>query len=332
MKRMLILVFCLVLINTVLVFAQSNGAKSDMKSIKIGLIGKSTLNPVFIAAHSGARVAAKEFGAKYGVEVTIDWETPETEDPKEQARTVEKFSRSGMAGIAIACSDANILTPSINKAVDNGVQVVCFDSDAPKSRRFAYYGTDDFELGRMLMTELAQVMNEKGVIAIIGGNKNAPNLQRRIQSVKAELKKFPSMKLLQNGIFYHDETPEKAAEVVARAQKKNPQIEGWIFIGGWPLWTQNAIKWQPGEVKIVACDALPAELEYVKSGHAQVLVAQGCFLWGYKSVELLLDKILKNQLPAQKFIVDAPTRVTEENLEKWSLNWKKWLIKEAVNR
>jgi len=287
---------------------------------------------VFVAAYAGARVAAKEIGAKYGVEVIIDWQTPQTENPQEQAQAVDRLSHSGAAGIAIACSDANILTPAINNAVGLGTQVVCFDADAPKSKRFAYYGSDNAEFGRVLMKELAQAMNETGIVAIIGGNKNAPNLQRRVHAAIEELNKYPSMKLLPNGVFYHDEIPEKAAEAVARAQKANPQIGGWVFVGGWPLWMKNAIHWAPGKVKIVACDALPIELEYVKSGHVQVLIAQGCFLWGYKSVEILLDKILKNQTPTEVLIVDPPTRVTTENLEEWSLNWKKWLLKEAVNR
>jgi ribose transport system substrate-binding protein len=315
-----------------IILARANNNKVIGKSITIGVVGKSKSNPVFIAAYSGARVAAKEIGAKYGVEVIIDWQTPQTENPQEQAQAVDRLSRSGAAGIAVACSDANILTPSINKAVDLGTQVVCFDADAPKSKRFAYYGSDNAEFGRILMKELAQVMKENGVVAIIGGNKNAPNLQLRIHAAIEELNKHPSMKLLPNGVFYHDELPEKASEVVARAQKANPQIGGWVFVGGWPLWMKNAIPWAPGKVKIVACDALPSELEYVKSGHVQVLIAQGCFLWGYKSVEILLDKILKNQTPTEELIVDPPTRVTKENLEEWSLNWRKWLLKEAVNR
>jgi ribose transport system substrate-binding protein len=331
LRSKLVFFLFLFLMSSSIILAQANN-KVNGKSITIGLIGKSKSNPVFIAAYSGARVAAKEIGAKYGVDVNIDWQTPQTENPQEQAQAVDRLSRSGVAGIAVACSDANILTPAINKAVDLGTQVVCFDADAPKSKRFAYYGSDNAEFGRILMKELAQVMNENGVVAIIGGNKNAPNLQRRIHAVIEELTKHPSMKLLPNGVFYHDELPEKASEVVIRAQKANPQIGGWVFVGGWPLWMKNAINWPPGKVKIVACDALPSELEYVKSGHVQVLIAQGCFLWGYKSVEILLDKILKNQTPSEELIVDPPTRVTKENLEEWSLNWKKWLLKEAVNR
>lgn len=332
MRHLLVFLICLFLINDGHIFAQNSNNKVSEKNITIGFIGKSQSNPVFIAAYYGARVAAKEIGAKYGVQVNIDWQTPQNENPKEQAQAIERLSRSGVAGIAIACSDANALTSPINNAVDLGAQVVCFDADAPKSKRFAYYGADNAEFGHALMKELAQVMNEHGVVAIIAGNKNALNLQRRVQAVIEELKNYPSMSLLPNGVFYHEELSEKASEVVARAQKANPQIGGWVFVGGWPLWIKNAIKWKPGKVKIVACDALPNELEYVKSGHVQVLIAQDCFSWGYKSVEILLNKILKNQTPTEELIVDPPTRVTENNLDEWSLNWKKWLLKEAVNR
>jgi ribose transport system substrate-binding protein len=332
MRTRHIFVICLLVINYGYIFTQDVNKKGNAKKITLGIIGKSQSNPVFIAAYAGARVAAKEIGVKYGVEVVIEWQTPKNEDSQEQARTVEKLSRSGAAGIAIACSDAKILTPFINKAVDLGTQVVCFDADAPNSKRFAYYGSDNAEFGRTLMKELAHEMGEHGIVAIIGGNRNASNLQRRIQAVTEEIKKYPSMKLLPNGVFYHDEIPEKAAEVLNHAQKANPEIGGWVLVGGWPLFIKNAIKSEPGQVKIVACDALPSELEYVNSGHVQVLLAQGCFLWGYKSVELLLKKILLNQQPKEEFIPDPPTRVTKANLDEWSLNWKKWLLKEAVNR
>jgi ribose transport system substrate-binding protein len=332
MRNKLVLFFCLVLIDSGLMVAQSVDKKVNAKNITIGLIGKSRSNPVFLAAYSGARVAAKEFGQKYGIQIFIDWQTPQNENPKEQAQAVERLSHSGVAGIAIACSDADILTSPINKAVDLGTQVVCFDADAPKSKRLAYYGSDNAELGHMMMTELAQAMNEKGTIAIIAGNKNAQNLQNRVRVILEDLKKYPSMKLLPNGVFYHEEIPEKAAEVVNRAQKANPQIGGWAFVGGWPLFAKNGIAWAPGRSKIVACDALPAEIDYVKSGHVQVLIAQGCFMWGYKSIELLLNKILLNQAPTEEIIAAPLTRVAQENLDEWSLNWKKWLLKEAVNR
>ena len=47
------------------------------------------------------------------------------------------------------------------------------------------------------------------------------------------------MKLVADGVFYHQETPEQAAEAVNTAQTTNPEIQGWAMIGGWPLFTQE---------------------------------------------------------------------------------------------
>ena len=170
-------------------------------------------------------------------------------------------------------------------------------------------------------------MGEKGTVAILAGNQSAPNLQARVAGVKDEMAKYPNMKLNEPGVFYHVETPEKAAEAVASAQNANPGINGWAMIGGWPLFTTDALKWAPGTVKVVSVDALPAELPYLKDGHVQVLLAQDCYGWGTKSVEMLLNKIVKNQAPADPHVVDPLTKVTAANADAFGENWKQWLGK-----
>jgi ribose transport system substrate-binding protein len=308
--------------------------QTDMKKrkITIGMIGKIGTNPVFIAAYSGACVAAKELGAKYKVEILIDLQTPKLEDVQEQAAAIERLSRSEVSGIAIACSDANYLTPTIDQVSEKGIPVMCFDSDAPKSKRFAYCGADDTEFGKMLMKEIAVVLNGKGVIAVLAGNKNALNQQRRLQALKGELKKYPNITLSPENIYHNLEIPERAVETVTRAQKMNPNIQGWVLLGSWPLLVKNSFNWNPGEIKVVAGNAVQAELEYVKNGYVQSLVGVNCFQMGYKTIESLLNKILNNRNPKESTMYVPLTPVSKENEEEWSLNWRKWLLKEAVNR
>jgi ribose transport system substrate-binding protein len=297
------------------------------RRVVIGLVAKSQANAVFQAAYAGAQDAARELGPKYGVEVVIDWQTPPLEDAQKQAEAVEQLARGGAAGIAVSCSDAGTLTPAIDKAVALGVPVVCFDSDAPKSKRLCYYGTDDEVCGQKVMAELAEIMGGKGTIAVLAGNQTAPNLQHRVQGVIAELKKHPGMHLVEDGVFYHEETPEKAAEAVNAAQRTHPEIGGWAMIGGWPLFTRDALKWEPGSVKVVAVDALPAQLSYLESGHVQALYAQDCYGWGHRAVELLLDKIVKNKAPESTRIIDPLKRVTRETAAEFRGMWDKWLKK-----
>ncbi len=302
-------------------------SKPASKKITIGLVAKSQSNPVFQAAYAGAKDAARELGPQYGAEVAIDWQTPPDEDAQKQAEAIEQLARGGAAAIAVSCSDAGTVTPAIDKAAQLGTVVMCFDSDAPRSKRLCYYGTDDAVCGQKVMAELAQIMGKKGTIAILAGNQTAPNLQKRVAGVKDELKKYPDMKLLPDGVFYHPETPEQAVEAVNTAQTTNPGIQGWAMVGGWPLFTKNALRWPPGTVQVVAVDALPAQLSYLESGHVQTLFAQDCYGWGYQSVRILLDKVVKQQDPKEPRIIDPLTRVTKENAGEFRKKWDKWLGK-----
>lgn len=295
------------------------------KNYTFGLVAKSQGNPVFQAARVGANDAARDLGKKYGVTIRIDWRTPNEEDAQKQAEAIEQLSVGGADGIAVSCSDANKLTDAINSAVKSGVPVATFDSDAPASKRFVTFGVDDVKCGEQVMEELAKLMNGKGVIAILAGNQNAPNLQKRVQGVKNVVKKFPEIKIRET--YYHKETPQDAAAKVEQVMQANPDITGWAMIGGWPLFTDNALKWTPGTVKCVSVDALPPELQYLRSGHVQLLLAQQVYEWGYRSIEHLATKvILKKDPPAIKD-VSPLIPVTKANVDEFAKNWEKWLPK-----
>jgi len=311
-------------ITSLLGLAAATGFAAD-KTYTFGIVAKSNNNPVFQAAKTGAEDEAAKLSKEKGVTVKIDWRTPNEEDPQKQADAIEQLVNAGASGIAVSCSDANKLTDAINKAVDSGVPVVCFDSDAPKSKRLADFGTDDIDCGQKVMSELSREMGGKGVVAILAGNQNAPNLQKRVQGVKEEAKKYPDIKILD--AFYHKETPQDAAAKVEQVMQAHPEVTGWAMVGGWPLFTDNALKFAPGSVKVVAVDALPAQLGYLKSGHVQVLLAQQVYEWGSKSVDMLYDKVAENKDPPSTFVKGELIPVTTDNVDAYAENWKKWLPK-----
>jgi ribose transport system substrate-binding protein len=298
-------------------------SRSEGKTITIGLIAKSQTNPVFLAARTGANDAARDLGKQYGVEIKIDWQTPVSEDAQKQAAYMERLVANGADGIAVSCSDAKTLTLAINAAVDKGVPVVCFDSDAPESKRFAYYGTDDFACGKQLGAELVQAMGGKGVVAILAGNQTAPNLAKRVAGVKEELKKHEGVKL--KDVYFHKETAQDAVAKLEEVQRTNPEITGWAMVGGWPLFTDNALDNIAGKAKVVAVDALRQQLVYVRNGQVDVLLGQKVYEWGYESVRLLVEKIVNKQTPSDPVVRADLVRVTRENAEEYGRQWAKWL-------
>jgi ribose transport system substrate-binding protein len=295
------------------------------ESYTLGMIGKSQGNQFFEAAHSGANDAARELGAKYGITIKIDWRTPNEEDAQKQAGFVEQLVLNGADGIIISCSDANKLTDAINKAVEQGIPVITFSGDAPTSKRMVSLGIDDFKCGERTFEELAKLLDGKGVVAAIDGNPNAVNLQKRAAGFRAAAAKFPGIKLLD--VYYHKETPADAVAKIEQVMQANPDITGWGFLGGWPLFTDHALKWAPGAVKCVSVDALPPELVYVRSGHVQMLLSQDVYGYGHRAVEHLIEKLHRKNPPANAIEDSALTAVTRDNVDAFAKNWEKWLPK-----
>ena len=292
------------------------------RGLKIAMIAKASTNPVFLSARTGAEAAAKELTAKHNVPIEIAWLTPPTEDGQIQAQRIAQAVNEGASAVLVSCSDAGKVTGAINDAVARGVPVMTFDSDAPESQRFAFYGVDDIKTGTLVMEELARQMGEAGSIAILAGNQNAPNLRKRVEGVKQAAAKYPKITIVDT--FYHIETPQDAAAEVIRVQNAYPQIQGWAMIGGWALFTQTLLTdLNPQKVKIVSVDGLPAELAYVEKGLAPVLLAQPTYLWGYESVKRIFDKVqLKQEVPT--IIPMELVKVTKENLGTWARQLKAW--------
>jgi ribose transport system substrate-binding protein len=280
------------------------------------------VNPVFLSGRAGADSAAKEITAKTGVNVSIDWLTPPAEDATVQAQAIQQAVNAGDNAILLSASDAGKLVASVNEAVARGVPVMTFDSDVAGSNRFSFYGGDDEAMGRQVMSELAKQMHDSGRVAILGGNQNAPNLQKRIQGAKDEAAKYPGITIVNT--FYHAETPQDAAAEVTRAQNAYPGIQGWAMIGGWALFTRALLSdLSADHVKIVSIDALPAELAYVDKGLAPVLLAQPVFDWGYVSAHTIFDHVyLHKEVPAH--VQMDLVRVSKDNLGTWARQLKAW--------
>src|ERR1700677_2754307 len=174
--------------------AMDQGTNQPRTKLVFALVAKSQSNPVFESARVGAEDAAKEIGNKLGMDIEIVWRTPDEEDAQKQVEYIDQLALQGVDGISVSCTEAETLTLAINRAVDSGIPVMCFDSDAPASQRFCYYATDDDACGHTIMRELAKVLGPgHHVVAIPGGDQNSLNLQNRVKGALAEATNCPNI-------------------------------------------------------------------------------------------------------------------------------------------
>ena len=308
----------------------ARAAAPAARPLRIAMIAKSATNPSFVAARLGAETRARELSAQLARGVQIEWLTPPQESGKVQAERIAQAMKDGVDAVLLSCSDAQELTPAIDGAVERGVPVMTFDSDAPDSKRFAYIGVDDFKAGETIMAELAKLVDRGARVAVLAGNRSAPNLRRRVEGIVHEAARRPDIKIV--GTFFHVETPEEASATVIRAQAAHPEISGWAMVGGWALYTRTLLReLDPAAdarrgkraVKIVSINALPPQLAYVEAGLAPVLLAQPTYLWGARGVDTIVDKLLARR-PVPAHVPAELVRVTKDNLGPWARQLRDW--------
>src|SRR5215510_10276790 len=245
----------LVLVVLATVSACTRGASGPRK-LRIAVIPKALDIPVFNYAKTGAEREARTLG-----NVEIIWRGPERADELRQKEIVESFITQHVDGIAISVLNADFLTSTIDRAVDAGIPVVTWDSDAPASKRVAFYGVDDFKSGEIMGEETAKLLNGKGTVAFIT-SLGANNLARRLDGAKDALAKYPGIKIIET--FDTKEDGVRCAEIIASATNRYPTLGAWISVGGWPVFTANALTPVPPTTKVISFDTNPPAPDLLK--------------------------------------------------------------------
>lgn len=316
--------FQIVVLMALAVFAAACGGKQEAPAaggtpaktkLRFAIIPKALDITVFNYAKVGAERQAAELG-----DVEILWNAPSSADQLKQKEILESYITQRVDGIAISTLNGDFLTETINRAVDAGIPVVTWDSDAPNSKRLAFYGVDDLASGRIMGEQAIKLLDGKGKVAIITSY-GASNLQQRLEGVKEALAKAPGIQIVE--VYDIKEDALRCAEIISTGTNRYPDLGAWISVGGWPVFTRNALaSVDPAKTKVISFDTNPPAPDLLKEGKVQVLLGQKYFGWGSETVKLLYD-IKHGRMPAQKIIDSGVDIVTKDNVDQYVENWQK---------
>jgi len=292
-----------------------NAGAPAQRKLRFAIIPKALDIPVFNYAKTGAERAAAELG-----NVEILWNAPATADQLKQKEILESYITQRVDGIAISALNGDYLAETINRAIDAGIPVTTWDSDAANSKRIAFYGVDDFRSGQILGEETIKLLNGAGRVAIIT-SVGATNLQRRLDGVRDALAKAPGIRIVE--VYDIKEDAVRAGELIATGTRRYPDLNAWISVGGWPVFTRNALDAvDPSKTKVISFDTVTPALDLMRAGKVQVLLGQKYFGWGSESVKLLHGIVNGNRPP--KAIIDSGVDVvTPANVEQYAEQWKR---------
>lgn len=239
--------------------------------------------PYWQEARAGFLDAAKSLGVKG------ELLGPAGYAPNAELVLFRRIVEEHPAGICLSAARPEIFQAEIDKAVDQGIPVICVDADVPQSKRVLYIGTDDFKAGRESLEQMAALVRNQGSIAVITipGQRNLDN---RVAGVADALKNFPGIKLTK--ILDDKGDAQSALEQVSELIRSKEKVDGIICLeatgGSGAAGALHRIN-MDGHVPIVAFDNDPETLDWIESGAIAATITQKPYVMSYYGLKFLDD-------------------------------------------
>ncbi len=295
--------------------ASSGAPAASPAAAKIVKLAFVTNNPsqFWKIAEAGLRKYEKE------AKIQVDMKMPPNGTPEDQNQIMQNLASQGYDAIAVSVIAPKDQLRILNEVAEK-TNLITFDSDADKSKRLLYIGTNNFEAGRALGERIAKILPTGGKIAIFVGTLSADNASQRLAGIEAAIK--------DHKIQIVDKREDNTDRAKARSNVEdiiNAHKDLNLVVG---LWNYNgpaiaaAIEGlgKQGKVKAAVFDEDDATLDAIKSGTIEATVVQKPFQFGYLSAKWMHELATKNAdtkkaLPANGIIDTGVTVIDKSNVE-----------------
>lgn len=286
----------------------ANGpAKADAKNLKLAFVTNNA-SDYWTIARKGVEKADGELD-----NVTVEFKLPGEGTAAEQKRIIDDLVSTGINGIAISPVDPDNQTELINETAKKAL-VITQDSDAPKSDRALYIGTDNVAAGRQAGELIKEALPNGGKIMLFVGKRDARNAAERAQGIQEALKDS-KIEIIDIRTDDTDRARAKsnAADTLVKYADVAALVGLWSYNGPAIL---NAVKEanKTDKVKIICFDEEDETLSGVKEGAIFATVVQQPYEFGYQSVKMMAEILSgdKSKIPASKQI-NVPTLVVKKD-------------------
>ena len=292
--------------------ASPGGAGADeAKPLKLAFVTNNTSEFWKIA---GAGIHKYEREAK----VQVDLKLPASGTAENQNQILQDLASQGYAGIAVSTIAPNDQVPVLDKIAEK-TNLITFDSDAPKSKRLLYIGTNNYAAGKVLGGQIVKLLPKGGKIAVFVGAFGADNATQRLKGIEDAI--------AGHNIEIVDKREDNTDRAKARANVEdivNAHHDLALVVG---LWNYNgpaiaaALEGlgKKGKVLAAVFDEDDGTLAGIESGSIQATVVQKPFMFGYLASKWLHELATKGEaakaaLPADRNIDTGVDVIDKSNV------------------
>jgi ribose transport system substrate-binding protein len=296
------------------------GKTQAQKQYTFYLVAGIASDAFYLTMNKGAQAAAKKLG---NVKV-IYTGSPAAFSPPTQIPYLNGAIARHPDAIMIAPTDKTALIAPIQRAISGGIPVITVDTFISKAIAFSNVSTDNVAGGKAAADALVKAIGGSGDVASISVNPGISTTDQRAQGFAQELKKYPNVKYL--GIQYCNDDQTKASNETSALIAGHPNLKG-IFamnvVSGNGVTAAVTSAGKAGVVKLVEFDAGPPQVQALKAGTIDALVAQYPYGIGQKAVQLAYQYVTGHKTGILKHYGTGSAVVTKANVNSAAI--KKYL-------
>ncbi len=258
--------------------------------------------------------------AKADLKVKADWAAPSgLADNAGQVKLFNDALAAKVDGIAISPIEAEAITPTIDKAIEAGTPVICFDSDAPKSKRLCYIGTNNFDAGKAAGEAALKLFPNGGKLVAFVGNMGAQNARERFEGFKAAIKG--------SNVEFIADTPlednkdkgrarKNAEDAITKYQAKglNGLVGLYSYNGPAIVGAVDAAGIPRDKMKVICFDGEGETLKNLAANKVDLTVVQKPYEFGRLSVAIL--NLLKKHAAEKDKAIDGALQELKPELDR----------------
>jgi ribose transport system substrate-binding protein len=259
----------------------------------------------------GAKAEASKLGYSINVQGPADFAAPE------QIPIVNAITAQKPGAVLIAPTDTHALIAPMQQMKSAGIKVVQVDTTvSDPSIAVASISSDNIQGGAKAADEMAKLIGGKGSVIVMNEQAGVSTTEARIKGFLQEIKKYPGIKPLSTQ--YVGDNPAKAAQAITAVYAANPDLGG-VFatnvLVAQGVDTGLKTAHAANKIKIIGYDADPTQVQDLKSGVVEALIAQEPYQEGVDGVDQAVNALTGKPT---KSILTGLAVLTRSNLSSMS--------------
>ena len=277
--RKLVCVFAVIL--TVAALTTGCGQRGSDQTY-IALVSKGFQHQFWQAVASGAEQAAED------MDVEITFEGPESEAMVDkQLEMVQAALDKKPDALCVAALDSKALIPLLERAQEEGIPVIGFDSGVDSDIPLTTAATDNIAAAAHAADKMAELIGGSGEVAVIVHDQTSrTGIDRRDGFVNRIEDAYPDITIVD--VQYGGGDHLKSTDLAKAIIEAHPNLKGFFGANeGSAIGVLNAVTelGKEGEIVVVGYDSGKQQMDAIRSGVMAGAITQNPVGIGYKSVE-----------------------------------------------